>query len=173
MRLITRLSAMPASQAALRAVVSFTAASVIASSSIGAATAAGASDAVLSSVGIPGIWSLKETRAGNLCEAQAAFIVDDPGSLEGGVTVRSPCFDTGKGAWKLVLDGDKPTFGWALDFEKSRVFYSTTSVEAARPGGTVKAKGLIQAVPRSADPGAPMRPIGTFDAKAKLKSAQP
>ena len=163
---------MQASQAAVRAVLSYAAAAAITCSSGGAAaaTSSAESSAVLSSVGIPGTWSLRETRAGNLCESQAAFMVDSgsaPGVLEGGVTVRSPCFDTGKGAWKLVLDSEKPTFGWALDFEKSRVFYSTTAVEAARPGGTVKAKGIIQAVPR-ADPNAPMRAIGTFDAKAKL-----
>ena len=152
----------PASQAALRAALALTAASILSSS-----TTAVAMDT--SSLGIPGVWNLKETRAGNLCEAQAAFITDSPGALEGGITVRSPCFDTGKGAWQIVLDGEQPTFGWALDFEKSRVFYSTTTVEAARPGGTVRAKGIIRAVPR-ADP-TKMRPIGTFDAKAKLPSA--
>ena len=64
----------------------------------------------------------------------------------------------------LDRPGDTPTFGWALDYEKSRVIYSATQVEAARPGGTVKARGIIRASPR-ASPNE-LRPVGTFDAKA-------
>ena len=123
----------------------------------------------MSALGIPGTWTLKETRAGNLCEARADFTQNAPGSLDGRVTVRSPCFDTGTGAWRIVLDGDKPVFGWALDFEKSRVFYSATQVEAARPGGTVKAKGIVRAMPRASPD--KLAPVGTFDAKAKLPAA--
>ena len=65
---------------------------------------------------------------------------------------------------RLDRAGDTPTFGWALDYEKSRVFYSATQVEAALPGGTVKARGIIRASPR-ASPNE-LRPVGTFDAKA-------
>jgi len=122
-----------------------------------------------SSLGIPGTWSMKETRAGNLCEARASFSTDEPGSLEGRVTVRSPCFDAGTGAYKLVLEGGQPTFGWALDYEKSRVFYSATQVEAARPGGTVKARGIIRAAKRS-EPDR-LAPVGSFTATATLPPA--
>ena len=117
-----------------------------------------------SSLGIPGVWTLKETRAGNLCEARAEFVTDGPGSLEGRVAVRSPCFDTGQGVFRLVLDGDQPTFGWALDYEKSRVFYSATQVEAARPGGVVRARGIIRAAKRS-EPDR-LAPVGSFTATA-------
>eukprot|EP00320_Phaeocystis_rex_P022256 CAMPEP_0119095298 /NCGR_PEP_ID=MMETSP1178-20130426/169069_1 /TAXON_ID=33656 /ORGANISM="unid sp, Strain CCMP2000" /LENGTH=125 /DNA_ID=CAMNT_0007079093 /DNA_START=61 /DNA_END=435 /DNA_ORIENTATION=+ len=97
-------------------------------------SAAAASDT--SALGIPGSWQLRETRAGNLCEARATFTANTPGAMEGAVTVRSPCADPGAGVWRIVFDGDAPTFGWALDYERSRVFYSATQVEAARPGGT-------------------------------------
>ena len=80
-------------------------------------------------LGIPGTWVLRETRAGNLCEAQATFAVDDVGGQEGRVTVRSPCIDPGNGVWKVEYDGEqRQTFGWALDYEKSYVFYSATQV---------------------------------------------
>ena len=81
-------------------------------------------------------------------------------------TVRSPCVDPGSGAWRINFDGDAPSFGWALDYEKSRVFYSATQVEAARPGGTVKAKGLIRAAPRASSE--QLRPVGSFTAQARL-----
>jgi hypothetical protein len=123
-----------------------------------------------SSLAIPGTWNMKETRAGNLCESRAVFTADEPGALQGRVTVRSPCVDPGAGAWKIVFDEDKPTFGWALDYEKSRVFYSATQVEAARPGGTVKAKGIIRAAPRAS--AELLRPVGTFSAKAKVPVPQ-
>ena len=119
-----------------------------------------------SGLGIPGEWMMKETRAGNLCESRAVFIADTPGALEGSVTVRSPCLDAGAGAWKLVFDEEKPTFGWALDYERSRVFYSATQVVAAQPGGTVRARGIIRAAPRTSPD--QLRPVGTFDARAKL-----
>ena len=114
--------------------------------------------------GIPGTWALKETRAGNLCEARADFTADSEGALQGRVVVRSPCVDTGTGSWTLSLD--PPTLGWALDYEKSRVIYSATQVEGARPGGTVKARGTIRAAPRASPE--LIRPIGSFDAKARL-----
>ena len=60
--------------------------------------------------------------------------------------------------------GDTPTFGWALDYDKSRVFYSATQVEAARPGGTVRARGVIRAASRVSPN--ELRQVGTFDAKA-------
>ena len=82
------------------------------------------------------------------------------------MTVRSPCIDTGGGYWRIVFDGDKPTCGRALDYEKSRVIYSTTKVEGAGPGGTVKAKGVIRAAPRASPE--QLRHIGSFTAKAKL-----
>jgi len=140
------------------------AAGAIAASTIGAGAAAFAVDT--SGLGIPGTWALKETRAGNLCEARATFTTDEPGSLEGSVTVRSPCFDTGQGVFRIVLEGDQPTFGWALDYEKSRVFYSATQVEAARPGGTVKARGIIRAAKRS-EPDR-LAPVGSFSATAPV-----
>jgi hypothetical protein len=120
-------------------------------------------------LGIPGTWVMKESRAGNLCEARVEFMeAGSQGALEGSVTVRSPCVDTGSGVWKIILDGDNPTFGWALDYEKSRVLYSTTKVEAAKPGGTVKASGVITASPR-ASPGQ-TRKVGSFTATARLPS---
>lgn len=76
------------------------AAAVLAATGISAATAAD-----ISSLGIPGSWQLKETRAGNLCEARATFTADVPGALEGAVRVRSPCADEGVGVWKVVFDG--------------------------------------------------------------------
>uniref|UniRef100_A0A7S0EKB8 Uncharacterized protein n=1 Tax=Phaeocystis antarctica TaxID=33657 RepID=A0A7S0EKB8_9EUKA len=137
------------------------AAAALAAAGISAGVATAADTSVL---GIPGSWQMRETRAGNLCEARATFTADAPGALEGVVRVSSPCTDAGTGVWKVVFDGDTPTFGWALDYEKSRVFYSATQVEAALPGGTVKAKGIIRASPR-ASPNE-IRPVGTFDAKA-------
>ena len=80
----------------------------------------------------------------------------------------SPCFDSGSGEWLIVLDGDKPTFGWALNYEKSRVFYSAERVEAALPGGTVKAQGIIRAAKRT-EPNR-LAPVGSFDARAKFGS---
>ena len=100
------------------------AASALAACTIGAAALA----ADTASLGIPGAWRLQETRGGNLCEAIAEFAPDAAGALEGRVRVRSPCFDAGVGAYRVVLDGDKPTFGWALDYERSIVFYSATQV---------------------------------------------
>lgn len=122
--------------------------------------------AAIASLGIPGTWSLKETRAGNLCEARADFATEGPDALVGRVAVRSPCFDPGFGAWQIVLDGDSPTFGWALDYEKSRVFYSVQQVEGAKPGGTVRARGIIRAARRS-EPDR-LAPVGTFKADCKL-----
>ena len=74
------------------------------------------------------------------------------------------CLHKGRRCHHLDRAGDTPTFGWALDYEKSRVIYSATQVEAAPPGGTVKARGIIRASPR-ASPNE-LRPVGTFDAKA-------
>ena len=127
---------------------------------------AGADSSLL---GIPGTWELKETRAGNLCMARAVFTQDPPGADEGRVTVSSPCFDTGSGAWRAVYTGDAPTFGWALDYERSTVLYSASRVEAARPGGTVKARGIIRAAKRS-EPNK-LAPVGTFEAQAKLPAS--
>ena len=148
--------------AALPSGLATAAASALAACTIGAAAFA----ADTSSLGIPGAWNLKETRAGNLCEALAEFAPDASGALEGRVRVRSPCFDPGVGSYRIVLDGEKPTFGWALDYEKSIVFYSTTQVEAASPGGTVKARGVIRAAKRS-EPDR-LAPVGSFSATAKL-----
>ena len=137
---------------------------------IGAFSSAAALAVDTGSLGIPGTWVLKETRAGNLCEARADFRAEAPGALQGSVTVRSPCIDTGYGVWNIVFDVDAPTFGWALDYEKSRVLYSATKVEAARPGGTVKAAGVITATPRASPEQS--RRIGSFTATAKLPSIQ-
>ena len=105
---------------------------------------------------LPGTWNLKETRAGNLCMAQAQF------SSDGRVALKSPCVDPGYGEW--TLDADRETFCWALDYEKSRVFYSATQMKAL-PGGQVQARGVIRAAPR-ADPDN-LRQIGSFDAKGR------
>ena len=69
------------------------------------------------------------------------------------------------------MDGEAPTFGWALDYEKSRVLYSATQVEAANPGGTVRARGIIRAAPRASPE--QLRQVGTFEAKARLPLAGP
>jgi len=130
-------------------------------------------DARLDAIGIPGTWILRESRAGNLCEAKVDFAAPQRSEppFEGSVSVRSPCVDPGSGVWQAVLDGDKPTLGWAVSYDKSRVIYSTTKVQAARADGTVKASGVIRAAPRQAPD--QLRQVGTFDAKASLSSASP
>ena len=56
------------------------AAAALAAAGINAGVATAADTSVL---GIPGSWQLRETRAGNLCEARATFTADTPGALEG------------------------------------------------------------------------------------------
>lgn len=90
--------------------------------------AAGASD--LSALGLPGTWYLRESRAGSLCESRVDFYVDAVDAKEGRVRYRSPCTDSSVGVWRIVIDGSKPTMGWALEYEKSRVLYSTLQVRA-------------------------------------------
>ena len=68
-----------------------------------ASWAANAAD--ISVLGIPGSWQLRETRAGNLCEARVTFTADAPGALEGIVRFDSPCTDPGRGVWRVVFDG--------------------------------------------------------------------
>ena len=60
-----------------------------------------------SMLGIPGSWQLRETRAGNLCEARVTFTADAPGALEGNVRLSSPCTDPGRGVWRVVFDGSR------------------------------------------------------------------
>ena len=78
------------------------AAAVLAAAGISAG-AANAAD--VSMLGIPGSWQLRETRAGNLCEARVTFTADAPGALEGNVRLDSPCTDPGRGVWRVVFDG--------------------------------------------------------------------
>ena len=78
------------------------AAAALAAAGISAGVATAADTSVL---GIPGSWQMRETRAGNLCEARATFTADAPGALEGVVRVSSPCTDAGTGVWKVVFDG--------------------------------------------------------------------
>ena len=70
-----------------------------------AGISAGAANAAdVSMLGIPGSWQLRETRAGNLCEARVTFLAE-PGALEGNVRLSSPCTDPGVGVWRVVFDG--------------------------------------------------------------------
>ena len=78
------------------------AAAVLAAAGISAGAANAADISVL---GIPGSWQLRETRAGNLCEARVTFTADAPGALEGNVRLDSPCTDPGRGVWRVVFDG--------------------------------------------------------------------
>ena len=80
------------------------AAAVLAAAGISAGAANAADISVL---GIPGSWQLRETRAGNLCEARVTFTADAPGALEGNVRLDSPCTDPGRGVWRVVFDGSR------------------------------------------------------------------
>jgi len=76
-----------------------------------AGISAGAANAAdISVLGIPGSWQLRETRAGNLCEARVTFTADAPGALEGNVRLDSPCTDPGRGVWRVVFDGSGAAF---------------------------------------------------------------
>ena len=83
------------------------AAAVLAAAGISAGAANAADISVL---GIPGSWQLRETRAGNLCEARVTFTADAPGALEGNVRLDSPCTDPGRGVWRVVFDGSGAAF---------------------------------------------------------------
>ena len=80
------------------------AAAALAAAGISAGVANAADTSML---GIPGSWQLRETRAGNLCEARVTFTADAPGALEGGVRLSSPCTDPGSGVWRVVFDGSR------------------------------------------------------------------
>mgnify|MGYP001159462351 FL=1 len=119
------------------------AAAALAAAGISAGVATAADTSVL---GIPGSWQLRETRAGNLCEARATFTADTPGALEGVVRVSSPCTDPGKGVWKVVFDGttalSKPGLEQRMRPPTAAEAYQRAQGCPARPGRVPRACAL-------------------------------
>jgi hypothetical protein len=119
-----------------------------------AATAALLSCAALSSspaaYATPGlqVFSIEETRAGNLCMGQLQLLGT------GEAVYRSPCTSSANGTWREDTGGN---LEWTLEYDKSTLSYVARFATARAE----VAKGNVLAVPRSKPETEPRR-VGTF-----------
>ena len=100
---------------------------------------------------LAGAYSLRETRAGNLCLGRLTLGAD------GVAAYTSPCVDAARGAWKATEGGG---LAWTLQYDRSTVLYTVLSDGI----GDGAATGEVIAVPRAAAAGrdASPRRVGSF-----------
>ena len=111
---------------------------------------------------IVGVKSIRETRAGQLCDGRVSFLAvpaDDAGAESGSIEFQSPCVASAEGTWQV--DETTQMLRWRLEYDRSSVFYSAPLDAFAAPQKSNRVKGDVLAAPRS-EPEA-MRKVGSFD----------